>query len=207
MQHLNLYSELDRAVEPPFSGRQQLWIVAAVVVVMVLVYGVLLVGSQSLQSERDALAQRQLTISDQLEQLKERQAKLERDNNLDAEIALLLNDIDFRRQLLASIDPNTNQVENGFAGHLEGLARQHIDGMWLTEIQLQQGGQDLALIGRTRAPEFVPRYLQNLATESIFSGRQFKVFKMSIPEGETNILDFELRGQETISTPESKPIR
>ncbi len=193
MQHLNLYSELDRAVEPPFSGRQQMWIVCAVFVVMLLVYGVLLIGSQSLQSERDALAERQETISEQLAELNARKAKLEKDNNLESEIALLLNDIQFRRQLLASIDPNSQQVEAGFSGHLEGLARQHITGMWLTEIELQEGGQNLALTGRTRAPEFVPRYLQNLATETIFSGRQFRVFKMSIPEGENNILDFELR--------------
>ena len=197
MQHLNLYNELDRAVEPPFSGRQQLWIVSVVFVVMILAYGVLLIGSQSLQSELDELAGRQQTISEQLDTLRARKAKLERENNLDGEIALLESDIQFRRQLLASIDPNSQKIEAGFAGHLEGLARQNINGMWLTEIQLQQGGQELALMGRTRAPEFVPRYLQNLATESIFSGRQFRVFKMSIPEGENNLLDFELRATES----------
>lgn len=198
MQHLNLYSELDRVVEPPFSGRQQLWIVCAVFVVMMLAYGVLLIGSQLMESELAELAARQQTMTEQLDTLKAKKYKLERENNLDGEIASLQNDIQFRRQLLASIDPpNSEQVEAGFASHLEGLARQNIDGMWLTEIQLQQGGQQLALMGRTRAPEFVPRYLQNLATETIFSGRQFRVFKMNIPEGENNLLDFELRATES----------
>ena len=87
-------------------------------------------------------------------------------------------------------------MENGFADHLQGLARQQIDGMWFTEIQLQNGGQQLALIGQTRRPEYVPRYVQKLTAEDIFIGHQFRVFRMSVPADKKNIFEFELRSKE-----------
>ncbi len=196
MQHLNLYSQLARAVEPPFSARQQLWAMAAVVVVMVVMYSVLLVGERSLQEELEQLQQQQQSISVTLDELKARKARLEKDETLNNEIAMLRSDIKFRRQLLATIDPNTKVMENGFADHLGGLARQQIEGMWFTEIQLLEGGQQLALIGRTLAPEYVPRFLQKLATEEIFEGHQFRVFRMNIPAEQKHLLDFELRANE-----------
>ncbi|HEB28365.1 MAG TPA: hypothetical protein ENI05_11425 [Porticoccus sp.] len=203
MQHLNLYSQLGRAVEPLFSGRQQTWALSVVFILMLFIYGVLWFGVGPLQETQVDLERQQQTITAQLNKLKARKAKLEQDDSLEKEIAVLSDDIKFRRQLLASIDPTTDPgntvMEKGFADHLKGLARQSIKGMWFTEIQLQNGGQQLALMGRTRAPEYVPRYLQKLTAENIFSGRQFKVFRMSIPEDENNIMIFELRSAEAVS--------
>ncbi|WP_101758874.1 hypothetical protein [Oceanicoccus sp. KOV_DT_Chl] len=193
MQHLNFYSQLDRAVEPALSARQQVWLLAALVVVMLVSYVALAVSSNGLQNEREQLQRQQASIADTLTVLQARKAKLERESKVDGEIALLQSDIQFRRELLANIDPNSAVLEKGFADHLSGLGRQHIDGMWFTEIQLHNGGRQLALLGQTKAPELVPRYIQKLAHESVFSGHEFRVFRLKVPKQQKHLLEFELR--------------
>lgn len=196
MQHLNLFSQLDREVEPLFSARQQLQLVAVVGVVMVVIAVFLAVGKSAIQSELDTISAEQKAVETQLKSLQTKKAGLEHNPALDSDIASLQREVKFRRRLLAAIDPEKKPLQQGFADHLSGLARQHIDGMWFTEIHLQQGGQQLALMGRTRAPEYVPRFLQKLSGEEAFAGHQFRVFKMSVAEEREGQLYFELRANE-----------
>ncbi|MGK0499024.1 MAG: cell division protein FtsB [Oceanicoccus sp.] len=199
MQHLNLYSQLDRAVEPSFSARLQVQLLAVLVLLLLLIYLVLVWSSSSLRAESGSLQQQESELAASLKTLQARKVKLERESTLDVELDRLAADITFRRQLMASIDPNSAVMESGFATHLQGLGRQHIEGMWFTQIQLQLGGQQLALKGQTRVPEAVPQYLQKLSKEPVFSGHQFRVFKLNVPEDKTGVLEFELRAFESES--------
>jgi hypothetical protein len=198
VQHLNLYSQLDRASEPPFSARQQAILLAVVAVLMLLVYGWLWLDSGSLASELATEQQQYSHLSERHNQLAAKKQRLLKDNSLAREIKTLKQNITFRRELLASVDPESKAISSGFAEHLEGLARQHIAGMWFTEIELSRGGQELALLGQTRAPEFVPRYLQRLAAEPVFTGHQFRIFRLYTPQDEPKALHFELRAKEQL---------
>ena len=196
MQHLNLYTQLEKPKQLPFAASQQLWILAVALLVMLSVYGWLLISQSSINSELSELEQQQRTIDEKLAELNAEKERLLKDNSLAKEIELLKKDVSFRRELLASVEPDSHSMGGGFSDHLEGLARQHIDGMWFTEIELYQGGQQLALLGQTRAPEFVPRYLQRLSDESIFEGHQFRIFKIYTPDEQSGLLNFELRSKE-----------
>lgn len=61
----------------------------------------------------------------------------------------------------------------GFSPHLVALARQHVEGTWLTLIDLNTGGEVIALGGVARAPELVPEYLSRLGREKVFAGTVF----------------------------------
>ena len=196
MQHINLCSQLDRVVEPPFSARQQLWFVAAVFVVMLCAYLLITASVSSGVKELNDLHGQQQSLAAQVDSLKAKKQQLQQDKGLQQEIAQLKKDIQFRRQLLATVDPEATRGQN-FSEHLVGLARQHVDGLWFTEIQLQEGGQQLALLGRTRQAEYLPRYLQKLTAEDVFSGHQFRVLRMNVLEDRTDLLDFELRSNES----------
>ncbi len=196
MQHLNLYDQLDKYVEPAFSARQQLRAVFAVSAVMILVAITLWLGQIGLQSELESLQQEQQAVAAELERQKAEKARLENDPELDREIERLKRNVEFRQRLLANIAPEGKMLEKGFADHLSGLARQTMDGLWFTEIQLQSGGQEMALLGRTRDPAFLPKYLQKLSGENVFAGHNFRVFRMNVPTERKDLLDFELRARE-----------
>jgi len=80
----------------------------------------------------------------------------------------------------------------GFAGHLTGLSRQHIEGLWLTNFNIHQGGEKLNIQGSTYAPEHVPKYLMKLGNEASFRGVEFKTFLMQ-RDHDTDRIDFDIR--------------
>lgn len=196
MQHLNLYTQLDRATEPPFSARQQVTIVGLAIVLMLIVFVVSVVDKNSAANELQRLQAEQELIDQSVQELQNQKTRLEKNEALDKKIATLENEINFRYQLLESIGTGDKSAKGGFSTHLQSLARQHVDGMWFTEIRLLEGGNELALSGQTRRPEFVPRYLQKLSSEAAFTGHQFRVLRLNTPTDRNDVLDFELRANE-----------
>lgn len=196
MQHLNLYSQIDRKIEPPFSARQQLRLASLALAVMLVIWLSLAIAGGGMKDELAKLDSQRRAVAAQLAQAEETRQKLLNNPQLDAELERLKNEVNFRRRLLATIVPNGDPDHHGFAEHLSGLARQHIDGMWFTEIQLHQGGQQLALLGETRAPEYLPQYLQKLAHEPVFEGHRFRVLRLHTPKKNQRVHSFELRAKE-----------
>ncbi|MGD8379077.1 MAG: PilN domain-containing protein [Gammaproteobacteria bacterium] len=82
----------------------------------------------------------------------------------------------------------------GVSPMLAGLARQHLRPLWLTDIDISEGGTALRLGGRTTEPESVPAYLQGLSKEDVFRGTEFRSFRMSRPEKERrrDVIEFTL---------------
>jgi cell division protein FtsB len=201
VQHINLVSQLGRTNTPLFAAIHQFWLVVAVIVIMSCVGITAWIGNQSGADELAVLKAQQQESSSQLDRLNAKIIKLKNVSSLKSQIELTQEDIVFRRKLLASVGP-VNETITNFAEHLTGLARQHVDGMWFTTIQLQDGGHQLALRGRTQHAELLPRYLQKLRSEKIFSGHNFKVFRMKVPEDRVDLLDFELRAGDMVTSDE-----
>lgn len=196
MQHLNLYSQLDHIVEPPFSFRQMILAVVFIFTIMLVVSAWLAVGKSSQSAQLQPLLQQQQLVSDELEQLRAQKSRMEKDNTIDQKIAALNNDVLFRRRLLETLDPVSTNPDSGFSEHLQGLARQSVDGVWFTNIFLQEGGLLLSLSGRAKSPELVPQFLKKLAAEPIYQGHRFQIFKINSPEDSVNIWDFEIKAQD-----------
>ena len=69
--------------------------------------------------------------------------------------------------------------EGGFAARLEALARQSVDGLWLTGMVLHQ--DDVLLKGRALQPQLIPVYVQRLDREPSLQGRAFKALEVVRP--------------------------
>jgi len=86
------------------------------------------------------------------------------------------------------------QRSSGFAALLQGLADRHPpQGLWLTQIRLHAGGDDLALQGLTQDQELLPLYLQSLGQSTAFSGRDFAHFDLQ--RDKQDLLRFRLSSQ------------
>jgi hypothetical protein len=70
----------------------------------------------------------------------------------------------------------------GVSSYLRALARQNLDGLWLTGFEL--AGRDMTLSGRALRAELVPEYLRRLGREPVMQGRQFAVLDMREPKPE-----------------------
>lgn len=80
----------------------------------------------------------------------------------------------------------------GFSGYLRELAIHHVDGMWLTEIHLSRGGEQIQLAGKTLKATHVPRFLSLLSNGEKFHGHKFEHFE--IVESDSDVLRFSMQG-------------
>ena len=100
-----------------------------------------------------------------------------------------------KRRVLDTLTGQTFGNTQGFAQHLEALARQRTEGIWLTHLHIGQGGSRFDVNGGTLEPELVPRFLKKLSAEKVFSGTEFKYFLMQKDDTQTDHILFGLSTQ------------
>lgn len=62
---------------------------------------------------------------------------------------------------------------------MTAVARQKIDGLWITQVAMGGAERDVLLTGRSIDPALVPRYLAGLHTETAFANVQWRSFKLT----------------------------
>jgi len=72
-----------------------------------------------------------------------------------------------------------------FAARLEGLARQHVDGVWLDHLTLGGTANALSISGTTVTPALVPQYLRELAADPALRGAQIDEFVIEQPSAKS----------------------
>lgn len=72
----------------------------------------------------------------------------------------------------------------GYSDYFLALARQIVDGLWVTEFAIDGAGQRITMKGRSLQPELIPGYLQRLASEAPLAGTEFRSLHMARPPEE-----------------------
>jgi len=114
------------------------------------------------------------------------------DPKLAARVADLTAQLQSRTALEIALAGEVKTRSRGFSGHLDGLAANAVPGLWLTEIQLLEGGTKIHLAGMTVDPVLVPQFLKNLGHGEEFAGHRFDAFELATDE--TNALRFTITG-------------
>lgn len=70
---------------------------------------------------------------------------------------------------------------DGYSAYFRAFARQSMDGVWLTGLNLVGAGSEIGLQGRTVKPELLPNYINRLKTEEIMQGKSFGTLEMKSP--------------------------
>lgn len=178
IQQVNLYTTELRPKREPLGSH-----VAGGLLVVLAVFLVLAGGFAHWNSSRALEEQR--VIRHQVEALQDELAGLEKtvaarieDPSLIKAMRELDRNVQQRRQVLAQVESLVVADGRYFSVYLEGLARQTVDGLWLTTIDLGRSASNIRLTGETRAGERVPEYLQRLSNEPAFSGSEFHSFAL-----------------------------
>lgn len=151
-------------------------------VVVVLLLGVLSVWrTKALQSDIAALEEEQTGARSTLEEIGRRVAAhggnpQELDDT--AKLKALIAAPQSVRELL---EKDVFTSKQGYSDIFIALARQSVQGVQLTRVDIIGAGKDIEIIGQSMSPERVPRYLQRLSREKIMDGMEFGVFQISQP--------------------------
>ncbi|MDH3533305.1 MAG: hypothetical protein OEO82_10270 [Gammaproteobacteria bacterium] len=98
-----------------------------------------------------------------------------------------------RQAVLNLIQGSALGDTQGFSRHLRALARQDIEGIWLTHIALSALGDKTRLEGRAIRAELIPLYVQDLTAEAPFAEQRFHHFQIDSPvDDEGSALKFSM---------------
>jgi len=194
-QQVNLYQPVFRQPQKIFSAVTLLQILAAVTLLLLGIYVHAQTKLAGLQRTATALGQQYQQLETQLTVLETVKQPVA-DETVEAEIGALQDTILEHQALLAKIEQLAIRPNPGFGAFLEVLARHTLPGLWLTGIELREGG-DVELRGTARDPQLVPRYLQQLPDEPRFKAlRQGSVNIVRRESGKPEI-DFVLDSSES----------
>lgn len=189
-QQINLYQPIFRKQPKVFSAATIAQIAGIVLLVLILIYiygrwQVALLGREATRLTRQMQAD-----TGRLGQLEATLPARTPDPALQARLKALLAERASKERALAALGERSYGSTRGFSAQFVGLARQHVAGLWLTQVKLSQGGSRFSLAGETVDPRLVPDYLQRLAAVPVFKGTQFGLLRIERPKGQSRALAF-----------------
>jgi hypothetical protein len=170
-QQINLYN-------PQFEHQVQIFTVRSMTTALgVLVLGLFGVIATAelrvarLQGEADAGARRVAQAEKRLTEANASFAPRARDPRLEAE----LGDADAQHAALQRVAERIERGElgdtHGYAEYFRALARQNVEGLWLTGLSIDGAGSEIGVRGRALDAALVPGYLTRLRNEPVLQGK------------------------------------
>ena len=191
-QQINLFNPVFLQQKKIFSARTM----AAALGALLLGVGALqLYGHTrvaSLQSQADAAAAQLKKSEARLATVNAEFAPRQKSPALEAELAEAQRQLAALRQVAGVLERGELGNTQGYAEYFRALARQHVDGLWLTGVSIVDGGSggsggsggEIGVRGRALDPGQVPGYLNRLTREPVMRGKSFG--SMQISEGAKN---------------------
>lgn len=200
-QQINLYQQELRKKKLKYSAAMlmQLSLVVVVLAGVIAGYDYYRVAKQ--EAALAAEKQRQTVVMAELKQLEYDLSIRKHDLTLEQKLQERTRELENKKKVFNILSRDEFGNTRGFVDHVTGLARQRVDGLWLTQLYIGSGGSNIELHGTTSKSVLLPKYLQRLSAEKIFSGTEFKQLSMQRQEKKKQWLDFSLvniRGNEVV---------
>ncbi|MDB5745973.1 MAG: hypothetical protein JWP72_821 [Massilia sp.] len=177
-QQINLFNPVFLQQKKIFSARTMAASLAALAVgvAALQLYGNTRVAAMRTQGDAGAA---QLTKTEaRLATVKAEFAPRQKNPAIDAELAEAQRQLAALRQVSGVLERGELGNTQGYAEYFRALARQHVDGLWLTGVSIGNsaggsGGDEIGVRGRALDPGRVPGYLNRLTREPVMRGKSF----------------------------------
>ncbi len=192
-QQVNLFQPMLRRERQSFSPRAMLQSLGLALAGMLAISGYQYWQTRQLAHTVGLLEQQRQTAAHTLASAQAKLPAPQPSARLADEITRLTRAIGEREELVKVLSDRLDISQNGLARFLEGLARQRVDGLWLTGVSVADGGRDIVIKGQALQPQLIPVLVQRLADEASFEGVKFRELRMHRPDGNAGRIEFELR--------------
>jgi len=197
LQQVNLYQEELKKQKLKYSAVMMLQLISVLIVIMSVVSGIKYWQLNQQQKSRVTFQQKQKIAMAELQKTQQELSVRQKDIKLVRRLAEKTKELTNKQKVLGILNQDKFGNTKGFVPHISGLARQKIDGLWLTRLKIAEGGVNVELHGTTSKPSLLPKYLQRLSAEKIFSGTEFTDMLIARQEKKTSWLDFSLKNNKT----------
>ncbi len=176
-QQINLFNPLFLKQKKYFSA---LMMLQSTVVLMV---GLAVFQGYAMQQE--ALLERQVAATvretaSQIERLGRVSAEFspgDAQKQAEAELSETSAAVAARESLLRQMQSGTRST--GYSEYLRAFARQVVNGVWLTGVDIEEGARNLTLKGNALQAELIPAFISRLGAEAVLRGASFESLSIS----------------------------
>lgn len=180
-QQINLYQARFRPQTRMFPAWAMLQTAGILLLAMLLMYGFAQQRVNSIEKELEVVARQETVALERLQNIGPLINSVTGETNWAEQLDESLRMLAERQAVLSLIQGSTLGDTRGFSRHLRALARQDVDGVWLTNIVLSALGDKTRLEGRAIRAELIPLYVQDLAAEQPFAEQRFHRFQIAGP--------------------------
>lgn len=188
-QQINLFNPIFRQQKKYFSSVTMAQALGVITLACLLLAGDALYRARNLQAQAaatDALLQaRQQKLADYKVQYAPRQ----KSPTLPDEIAAAQMELTMLTSAASTLERGGFGDTRGFSEYFRALARQSIDGLWLTDVTIGAGGDHLGVRGRTLEADLVPAYIRRLSSEPVMQGKAFSSLEIDRPGAQAVLAD------------------
>ena len=192
-QQINLFQPMFRREKKVFSALAMLQVVGVVVAALLGIYGYAYSQSAGLQAQYRQLQSQRTAAEAQVAELAKRYPPRRPSKLLAAQLKRAKKELAGKRRVVELLRSGRLGNTRGFSDFMVALAREHVDGTWLSDVVIGKGGHTVAIAGSTLRPDLVPVYLRRLGKESVFAGKTFSDMELSRPKSDPLRVNFELR--------------
>lgn len=192
---INLYRPSLRPKKDPFP-------VSSVLLAIVIAFGLIVAGvfyAQNIvketKAERDKLSASYNSFSKQKEELeKQAQARKVSQSLLD-KLTVLKEEFNGKQALTLHLETDIAQPKQRYSEVMQDIAKYKVDGLWLTQFSLKEN--QFVFEGYTSVAAAVPEWMQQLASSSFFSKREFSYVEIKEAEDpkKRGLLVFKIRSE------------
>jgi hypothetical protein len=180
MQQINFFQDEFKHIDPPYSAAILVIVLAYSFVICLLVSIAFVFIYQEKIAELAHSKDRLIKLKVQLELTKKEYPASSVDENLLNKIEILKSIKDKNIRVLEYLSTREMNVsQQSFSAMLNGLAQIQQKNLWLTQIEILTGGQQVKLTGSTLNAMDLPEYLKKLAKIPSFFDMEFEVFDMT----------------------------
>jgi hypothetical protein len=170
-QQINLFN-------PAFLQQKKVFTATAMAISLgVLALGLAAVGVAA-KLRADSLQVQAKAGAAQLDKSRKRLASVtaefaprQQDPKLAEELALAQGELGDLKDVAGVIERGELGNTQGYAEYFRALARQSVDGLWLTGVSIAGAGLDIGVRGRAMDPALVPGFLGRLRNERVMQGK------------------------------------
>lgn len=192
-QQVNLYQPIFRTQQKIFSSKTMLQGAAMVIVGLALFYVYALLQTQNFQRQLQQMEKQRNEDIQRIAELSKLYPEPKKDPSLEQKLQGLQKDLNDKKQVVEVLSDRSMGNREGFSPHLEGLARQRMPQIWLTQVSIRKGGEHLSLRGSSYQQEQVPQFIQRLNQETSYTGLEFAVFQMERFKEDQRQIDFRIQ--------------
>ena len=197
-QQVNFYTEQFKPKKELLTLENMIAVWVAGVVLILALYSFELEKSEVSKNSWLMAQKREQHQQGQLKSLQESFSKRGDAVVLEKTLQDLQANLQQRKYVLEQLGLRADGMRKGVAGLLESLAGIPIEGLWLTDIQVNQG--QLSVSGLTTDVEKVPQLIQQLQNISSLQDKRFARLEVKTEEDYDGLLKFTLQSENQIAS-------